>query len=441
MKTSRFRSSTRTALAVVLGMLLWAPISQAETPVVHVLSIDGPIQPASAEYLLGGMDEAAADGAAAVLVILDTPGGLLQSTREMVQALLDPPVPVIFLVGPSGAEATSAGAFLVMAANIAAMAPGTSIGASTPVSAGGGADMEGAMGEKVMNSTVSFAKSIAEQRGRNMEWAESAVRDAVSVTDSEALELGIIDTIAANRVELVQKIDGQTVSIDGRPRVLRLAGAEFVAIEPTLRQKIVGFFADPTIAYFLLLAGVLGLYLEISNPGGLVPGVIGAICLFIAAASFQILPINMSGLGLLFLGMGLLVAELFVPSFGILGLGGFIAFVLGSLYLFEAPGGVFAVDRGVIGGAATAVATIMLVMATLVVGSYRKKPITGAGSLVGEICTVRDVQGDSGHVFLNGEIWAARWTGPMAVGDKVQVENVDGLSVGVVRAEGEKERI
>ena len=434
-------------VGMLVGLLGWFVMLASSIPgqtqgsSVHVLTIDGPIHPVTAEYLLGGLEEARIQGSEAVVVTLNTPGGLLQSTREMVQALLDPPLPVIVFVGPSGAEATSAGAFLVMAANIAAMAPGTSIGASTPVSAAGGADMEGAMADKVMNSTVSFAKSIAEQRGRNAQWAESAVREAVSVTDSEALDLGIIDTIAADRTALLAQLDGRTVEIAGEPRVLRLAGAQLVSVEPTLRQQIVGFFADPTIAYFLLLAGILGLYLEISNPGGMVPGVVGAICLLVAAASFQILPINLSGLGLLGLGVGLLIAELFVPSFGILGLGGFIAFVLGSLYLFDAPGGGFAVDRGVIAGAAAAVATIMLVMATLVVGSYRKRALTGAAGLIGQTCTVRDCNGDSGHVLLHGEIWAATWSGPMAKGDQVEVMDVQGLSVAVKRAESEKERI
>jgi len=408
---------------------------------VRVLTIDGPIQPASEEYLRTGINDAAEADSVAVLVILDTPGGLLQSTREMVKTLLAAPLPVIFYVAPGGAGAASAGVFLVMAANVAAMAPGTSIGASTPVSAAGGEEIEGAMGAKILNSTAAFAKSIAEQRGRNIEWAEQAVREAVSATDTEALELGVIDLIASDTQDLLAQLDGRIVEVDGQEQILNLRSATMVQIEPTFRQQVVGFLADPTIAYFLLLAGILGLYLELSNPGGMVPGVIGAIFLFVAAASFQILPLNMSGLALMVLGIGLLVAELFVPSFGILGLGGFVSFVLGSLYLFEAPGGGLVVDRGVIAGAAVAVATVMLVMATLAVGTFGKKPVTGASSLIGRTCAVRDGGESSGHVMLNGEIWAANWSGVMEVGDLVEVTKVEGLSVTVSRADLEKERV
>ena len=408
---------------------------------VRILRVSGPIQPASAEYMLTGIRTAADEGAQAALVILDTPGGLLQSTREIVKVLLDPPLPVILFVAPGGAEAASAGAFLVMAANVAAMAPGTSIGASTPVSAAGGDDVGGAMGRKILNSTASFAKSIAEQRGRNTEWAENAVREAASATDTEALELGIIDRIASDTQDLLRQLDGHTIEIKGEKRVLALNAVKLVEVEPTVRQQVVGFLADPTIAYFLLLAGILGLYLELSNPGGMVPGVIGAICLFVAAASFQILPINFSGLGLLVLGIALLVAELFVPSFGILGVGGFVAFVLGSLYLFEAPGGGLIVDRGVIAGAATAVAAIMLLMATLALGTLGKRSVTGVAGLIGQTCTIRDVDARAGRILLQGEIWSATWTGEMQVGDHAKVIKVEGLLVTVARTDTEKEQV
>jgi membrane-bound serine protease (ClpP class) len=442
MKISIALGKSLRALLFVMPLLLAATLpTSAVASELRVLTIAGPIHPASAEYLLTGIRDAAEADAQAVLVILDTPGGLLQSTREMVKTLLEPPLPVIFYVAPGGAEAASAGVFLVMAANVAAMAPGTSIGASTPVSAAGGEELDGAMGAKVMNSTVAFAKSIAEQRGRNIEWAERAVREAVSATDTEALALGVIDFIAKDTAELLVALEGRVVEIEGQERILELSSAEVVHVAPTFRQEVVGFLADPTIAYFLLLAGILGLYLEMSNPGGMVPGVLGAICLFVAAASFQILPINMSGLGLLVLGIGLLVAELFVPSFGILGLGGFAAFVLGSLYLFEAPEGGVVVDRGVIAGAAVAVGAVMLGMATLAVGTFGRQPVNGSAALIGKTCTIRDVDQTSGHVLLHGEIWAATWTGSMEVGDLVRVTNVEGLSVAVTRADLEKEQV
>ncbi|MEO2169668.1 MAG: NfeD family protein, partial [bacterium] len=390
------------ALAVVLG-----GTAGARAATVHLLSVDGPIHPASAEYMIEGIRAAAAAGADAVVVQLDTPGGLLESTREIVQVLLDPPLPVLFYVAPGGAGAASAGVFLVMAANVAAMAPGTTIGASTPVTATG-EEMEGAMAAKVLNFTAAFAKSIAEERERNVQWAEMAVREARSATDREALENGVIDIVAPNLGDLLAAASGRMVRIAGIDRVLELDGATVVVVEPNLRQKVVGFLADPTIAYFLLLAGVLGLYLEISNPGTMIPGVIGAICLLVAAASFQILPINLSGLGLIGLGMALLIAELFIPSFGILGIGGFIAFVLGSLFLFEAPGGGFQVDRAVIGAAAAAVASIMLVMATLVVRSFAQKPVTGSEALIGKVGEVRETIDPEGQIFVHGELWKAR---------------------------------
>lgn len=402
----------------------------ASTAQVRVLSLDGPVHPASAEYIIEGVLGAAAEGADAVVLKVNTPGGLLGSTREIVQLLLDPPLPVISWVAPRGGEAASAGVFIVMAANVAAMAPGTTIGASTPVLATGG-DMEGAMGEKVLRSTAAFAKSIAEERGRNVLWAESAVKSAISATDREALEENVVDLVASDLSGLLAGVSGRRVVVGGETRVLELEGAVPGVVEPTFRQQVLGLLADPTIAYFLLLAGILGLYLEISNPGSMIPGVIGAICLLVAASGFQILPINLSGLGLLFLGIALLVAELFVPSFGILGVGGFLSFVLGSLYLFEAPGGGFEVDRGVIGGAAAAVGAIMLVMGTLVVRSFGRRSVTGAEGLVGQVGQVREAIGPQGQVFVAGESWRARANTEIPVGRRVRVVAVNGLELRV----------
>ncbi|MFP6663083.1 MAG: nodulation protein NfeD [Deltaproteobacteria bacterium] len=433
------RPGRRLAGLLLALLLVLAGATGARAATVHLLSVDGPIHPASAEYIIEGIRGAADASADAVVVQLDTPGGLLESTREIVQVLLDPPLPVLFYVAPGGAGAASAGVFLVMAANVAAMAPGTTIGASTPVTATG-ADVDGAMGEKVLNFTAAFAKSIAEERDRNVQWAELAVREALSATDREALENGVIDLIAPSLGDLLAGASGRIVRIGGVDRVLDLDGATVVVIEPNLRQKVVGFLADPTIAYFLLLAGMLGLYLEISNPGTMIPGVIGAICLLIAAASFQILPINLSGLGLIGLGMALLVAELFVPSFGILGIGGFIAFVLGSLFLFEAPGGGFQVDRAVIGAAAAAVASIMLVMATLVVRTFAQKAVSGPEAMIGALGEVREAIDPEGQIFVRGELWKARSRDRLAVDRKARVISVEGLTLGVEAVDPEKEK-
>lgn len=420
----------RAAQGFVFVLALVVPFRVAQAADVQLLVVDGAIHPASAEYIIEGVRGAAAAGADAVVLKINTPGGLLEATREIVQLLLDPPLPVIAWVAPSGSAASSAGVFIVMAANIAAMAPGTTLGASTPILATGG-EMEGAAAEKVLRSTAAFAKSIADERGRNAIWAEAAVKSAIVATDREALEENVIDLVAADLPSLLAEASGREVLVGGETRVLDLADPVVTPIEPTFRQQVIGLLANPTIAYFLLLAGVLGLYLEISNPGTMIPGVIGAICLLVAASGFQILPINLSGLGLVVLGIALLIAELFVPSFGILGVGGFISFVLGSLYLFEAPGGGFEVDRSVIGGAAAAVGAIMLVMATLVARTFTQRSVTGSEGLVGSIGVVREALSPVGQVFVDGESWRARCAGEAPVDTRVRVVEVHGLELRV----------
>src|SRR5581483_10445030 len=313
-------------------------------PRVHLVRIDGAITPAVVDFLRDSLAHAERERAAALVVEIDTPGGLLTSTRTIVQDLLGARVPVISYVAPSGAGAASAGVFIVMAANVAAMAPGTNIGASTPVEGSGG-DIPGAMGRKVKSFTASFAKAIAERRGRNVEWAVRAVRRAVSVTDREALEVGVIDLVAADVPDLLAQANGREVEVAGEKRTLDVAGATVVKGDMSVRQRVFAFLADPNVAYLFMLAGLLGLYLELSHPGVLLPGIVGGICLLIALASFQILPINIAGLALLVLGVAMLVAELFLPSFGIVGVGGLVAFVLGSLFLFDAGETGIAIDR------------------------------------------------------------------------------------------------
>lgn len=403
---------------------------------VNLLQVDGAISPAIADYMKHGIDVSIADGAAALLIVLDTPGGLLASTRTIVKDLLAAPLPVLVYVAPSGAGAGSAGVFIVMAGNVAAMAPGTNIGASTPIESSG-ADIAGALGEKVKSFTASFAKSIAARRGRNVEWAERAVLEAVSATDGEALKLGVIDLVARDVDDLLEKASGRRVEVGGAERTLRLAGARVVPVEMQLRQRVLAFLADPTIAYVLLLAGLLGLYLELSHPGTLVPGVVGAICLLVAMGGFQLLPVNATGLGLLVLGVALLVAELFLPSFGIVGAGGVAAFVLGSVLLFDADGTGLAVDRGVIAAVAAAVSCTMLALALLVVRAMRRRSLTGREALIGELCEVRSRIAPRGTVLLQGEIWQAESAAPIEAGRRARVMAVDGLTVRVEPAEKE----
>jgi membrane-bound serine protease (ClpP class) len=396
---------------------------------VNRIRVDGTINPATVDYIRESLARSEADGAGALLLEIDTPGGLLQSTRSIVQDLLAARVPVLTYVAPSGAGAASAGVFIVMAGNIAAMAPGTSIGASTPVQSGGG-DLHGTMARKVKSFTAAFAKGIAEQRGRNVEWAARAVRQAVSATDREALQLHVVDLIATSAADVLAQASGREVTVGGVSRRLSLAGLPLVDFKMTLRQRVLDFVADPNVSYLFMLAGLLGLYLELSHPGVILPGVVGGICLLIALASFQVLPINQAGVALLLLGVAMLVAELFLPSFGVVGVGGIVAFVLGSLFLFDVNQGV-AVDRWLIGSAAAAVGVIMLVLATLVVRAMRRRPATGREGLLGAVGEVRTRVAPRGTVFVGGELWQARSGQPIDVGSAVRVVGVDGLTLRV----------
>ncbi len=427
------RGSAALALLLALSAGHAVPVrarADAGAGHVNVIRIAGSINPATAEFLHESLERSASDGAAALVVELDTPGGLLASTRTIVQDLLGASVPVLVYVAPSGAGAASAGVFIVMAANVAAMAPGTNIGASTPVEGGGG-DIEGAMGRKVKSFTASFAKAIAEQRGRNVDWAVRAVRHAVSVTDREALELGVVDLVASDLQTLLERASGREVTIDGDRRVLALAGARVERIDMDLRQQVIDFLADPNVAYLFLLAGLLGLYIELTHPGTMLPGVTGAICLLVALASFQVLPINVTGLALLLLGCAMLVAELFLPSFGVIGVGGLVAFVLGSLFLFDGQDPGLAIDRGLIGSAAAAVGLVMLALGVLVARAMRRRPATGREGLIGESAEVRTRLEPCGTVFLHGELWRAEAKHSVDVGATVRVVAVDGLTLRV----------
>jgi membrane-bound serine protease (ClpP class) len=322
-----------------------------------------------------------------------------------------------------------------MASNVAAMAPGTNIGASTPVE-GSGSDIQGTMGRKVKSFTASFAKAIAEQRGRNVKWAAKAVRQAVSATDREALALGVIDIVATDLDDLLAQANGRQVTVGGETRTLETAGARVVEIEMNLKQKVLSFLADPNVGYLFMLAGLLGLYLELSHPGTLLPGVTGAICLLVALASFQILPFNVTGLALILLGVAMLIAELFLPSFGIIGVGGLIAFILGSLFLFDPAETGLAIDRGLIASAAAAVGLVMLFLAAMVARAMRQRPTTGREALIGAIGEARGRLAPRGTVFVHGELWRAEADRPVETGARVRVTAVDGLTLRVEPANG-----
>ncbi len=405
-----------------------------EGPVIAI-RVDGAIGPVTVDHIRQGLAVAGERGAAALVIEMDTPGGLLPSTQLIVKDLLASKVPTVVYVSPGGSGATSAGVFITLAANIAAMAPGTNIGAAHPVS-GTGEDIAGDMREKVENFAASLSKTIAQERGRNAEWAEQAVRESVSITETEALELNVVDLVARDLTDLIAQLDGREVTLSGEPAVLRTAKAVVVRHEMSTRQRILSFIADPNLAYMLMALGMLGLYLEFYNPGLLFPGVVGMICLLLGLWATQVLPVNYTGLALLALGVVLMVAEVFTPSFGVLGLGGLAAFVLGSLFLFDTPDSTIAVDRRLIGTIAVATGGSMLLIAFLAVRAHRLQPASGAEGMIGEIGKVRRLLDEPGEakVFVHGEYWDATVEGEVAAGDRVEVLAVEGLRVRVKRA-------
>jgi len=418
---------------LVAGASVLAQSKDASTPHVDLISIDGTINPAVDDFIRESISRSKANAARALIIQLDTPGGLLTSTRTIVKEMLGAPVPVIVYVAPSGAGAGSAGVFITMAAHIAAMAPGTNIGAAHPV-AGGGQEVKGVMGEKIENFTASFAESIAQQRGRNTEWAIQAVRKSVSITEKEALKIKVIDIVAKDINDLLEQAHGRKVDIDGRKHELSLKGARVERYGMSLKQKVLNTIADPNIAYLLMMAGILGLYMEFSHPGVIFPGVAGAICLLLAFASLQLLPINYAGLGLIILGIGLLIGEAFAPSFGVLGVGGIISLALGSFFLFDTEGSDLIVDRSIIVTAVATLGTFVLAVSYLVFRSQKAKPALGMEGLIGEIGEVRGKLMPSGKVFVHGEHWNARADSEIDVGEKVEVVGYEGMSLKVRRS-------
>lgn len=400
---------------------------------VNLIVVDGGINPAVNDYIRESIQRAHDGNARALIIQLDTPGGLLSSTRSIVKEILSAPLPVIVYVAPSGAGAGSAGVFITMAANIAAMAPGTNIGAAHPVS-GGGKEVKGVMGEKIENFTASFSESIARRRGRNTEFAIQAVRRSMSITDTQALEKGVIDFIATDVSDLLRQASGRTVDVGSDKHTLDFNGVSVLHFEMGLKQKVINILAHPNVAYLLMMAGILGLYMEFSNPGTLFPGIAGGIALLLALASFQVLPINYTGLLLIGLGMCLLVAEAFLPSFGLLGIGGVISLALGSLLLFEVEGSDLSLDRSIVFAAVGTLSVFVLGVAFLVVNSQRRKATLGFDGLVGEVGEVRERLDLKGKVFVHGEVWNAEGSERIEPGDRIEVVGYDRMILKVKRA-------
>jgi membrane-bound serine protease (ClpP class) len=420
------------SLFLALGVAVFAQPKATVEPHVDLISIDGSINPAVDDFIHESIGRAKANGARALIIQLDTPGGLLGSTRSIVKNLLGAPVPIMVYVAPSGAGAGSAGVFITMAAHIAAMAPGTNIGAAHPV-AGGGQEVKGVMGEKIENFTASFSESIAQKRGRNTEWAIQAVRKSVAITETDALKKNVIDIIAKDLDDLLKQVHGRKVDIDGHMQALDFKDVRVQRFEMSFKQKLINALADPNIAYLLMMAGLLGLYMEFAHPGVIFPGVAGAICLIIALTAFQVLPINYAGLGLVVLGIALLVGEAFAPSFGVLGVGGIISLALGSFFLFDTEGSDLIVDRSIIFTAVATLGAFVLAVSYLVFRSQKSKPTLGMDGLIGETGEVKVKLTPTGKIFVHGEYWNAQADREIDVGEKVEVVGYDGMSLKVQR--------
>ncbi len=433
-------------LAVMLSVTGSAAPQQHASPgapVVLKLTVDGPISPASASYIKRGIDRAVEENARAVLLELDTPGGLSTSMRSIIKAIMASPVPVIGYVAPSGSRAASAGTYILYACHVAAMAPATNLGAATPIqliNPGKPGDMpspaspasaapkpESAETRKAVNDAVAYIRGLAEKRGRNADWAEQAVREAVSLSASEALEKKVIDLIAPNDAALLKAVDGRRVDLASGDAVLHTSGARMKSWEPDWRINFLSIIANPSIAYLLLLIGIFGLLLEGYHPGAVLPGVVGAICLLLALYAFQLLPVNFAGLLLMLLGIVLIIAEAFVPAYGSLGIGGIISFVIGSVVLMDTGMPGYGLPLMLLVAIAVVGALLVAGIVWMAMRSVRRPQVSGSEEMVGlEAEVVSDFTG-KGTVHVHGERWSARSDVPLHEGQVVKVLAIKGL--------------
>ena len=452
--TAVARTQNRLICALaLLGLLAVAAAGQGKpSSQVVLLDIKGAIGPAVSDYVTRGLDQAAQRGAPAVVLRIDTPGGLDSSMRDIIKAILAAPMPVIGYVAPSGARAASAGTYILYATHIAAMAPGTDLGAATPVqitapgmpTPGKPKEKEdgknakeprpstGAiptMQNKAVNEAAAYIRSLAEMRGRNADWAEKAVREAASLSVGAALKKNVIDFVAADIDALLRAADGRTVTVAGKPHKLATAGLDVVAIAPDWRSELLAIITNPNIAYILFLAGVYGIVLEFYNPGVLIPGVTGVICLLLALYAFQVLPVNYAGLALLLVGLGLMVAEAAAPSFGVLGIGGVVAFVIGSILLLETDVPGFGISWLLIGSIAAVSAGAFLLVLIMLMRARRRAVVAGPEEMIGTSGEVIEWTDREGRIRAHGEIWQARSDRALEPGRTVRIGEIDGLTL------------
>ncbi|MCW5601992.1 nodulation protein NfeD [Nitrosomonas sp.] len=413
------------------------------------LDIDGAIGPATHDYIKRSLATAATQNVRVIIIRLNTPGGLDASMREIIQEIIASPVPVVTYVGPGGARAASAGTYILYASHIAAMAPATNLGAATPVKIGGfpnipdsfdekqendqqeRADAQDPMTKKIVNDAVAYIRGLAQMRGRNAEWAEKAVREATSLTADEALAEGVIDLIASDIPDLLAKIDGRTVKMQGQEIILSTQDVAIVELEQDWRTRLLAIITDPNIAYILMLIGIYGLILEFANPGTIVSGVVGAVCLLLALFAFQVLPVNYAGLALIFLGIVFMLAEMFVPSFGALGIGGMIAFVIGSIMLLDMDIPGYGISIPLVATVALITTGFFLFVLGMAVKARQRPVVCGNAEMVGAIGEVADDFDNEGWVKVHGELWRAKTPMPLRRGQKVKITSVDGLTLTV----------